>query len=179
MNIKCSTAALMEAVNTVSHAVSGKSTLPALEGILLRASGSSLYLAGYDMELGITTTIEAHIIEEGDIVLSVKLFGDIMRGLCGETVSLVSNDRLNVKESVEIDKMEEFVTKVVDLGLASQKYMDAKNISQYTDIGKERFAFATAMRDLAQENCVMKETLVKEIPESVKLEEPEEIMVLS
>jgi len=97
MNIICNTAALQDAVSTVSHAVSGKSTLPALEGVLLRASGSSLYMAGYDMELGITTSIEAQVREIGEIVLSVKLFGDIMRGLSGETVSLVTDDKMNVK----------------------------------------------------------------------------------
>lgn len=96
MNIVCNTTALQNAVNTVSHAVSGKSTLPALEGILLRASGSSLYMAGYDMELGITTSIEAQVREIGDIVLSVKLFGDIMRGLCGDTVTLITDDKMNV-----------------------------------------------------------------------------------
>ena len=97
MNIICNTAALQNAVSTVSHAVSGKSTLPALEGVLLRASGSSLYMAGYDMELGITTSIEAQVREVGEIVLSVKLFGDIMRGLADDTVSLVTDDKMNVK----------------------------------------------------------------------------------
>jgi len=97
MTILCNTAALLDAVSNVSHAVSGKSTLPALEGVLLRAKGSSLYLAGYDMELGITTTIEAQVKEPGDIVLSVKLFGDILRGLSGETVSIETNEKLNVK----------------------------------------------------------------------------------
>ena len=97
MNIVCNTAALLDAVATVSHAVSGKSTLPALEGILLRAAGSSLYLAGYDMELGITTSIEAQVKQPGDIVLSVKLFGDIMRGLPGELVTLITDEKMNVK----------------------------------------------------------------------------------
>lgn len=97
MNIVCNTTALLDAVNTVSHAVSGKSTLPALEGILLRAVGSSLYLAGYDMELGITTSIEAQVREAGDIVLSVKLFSDIVRGLSGDTVSMITDEKMNVR----------------------------------------------------------------------------------
>ena len=97
MIIVCNTAALLDAVSTVSHAVSGKSTLPALEGVLLRAAGSSLYLAGYDMELGITTAIEAQVREAGDIVLSVKLFGDIVRNLPGELVTLSTDDKMNVK----------------------------------------------------------------------------------
>ena len=97
MHIICNTAALQNAVSTVSHAVSGKSTLPALEGVLLRATGSSLYMAGYDMELGITTSIEAQVQEIGDIVLSVKLFGDIMRSLPGERVTLMTDEKMNVK----------------------------------------------------------------------------------
>ncbi len=97
MNIMCNRDALAEAVATVSHAVSGKSTLPALEGILLRANGSSLYLAGYDMELGITTTIEASVKQIGDIVVSVKLFGDIVRSLSGDVVSITVDEKMNVK----------------------------------------------------------------------------------
>lgn len=38
MNIVCNRAALLEAVGNVQRAVSGKSTLPALEGILLKAA---------------------------------------------------------------------------------------------------------------------------------------------
>ncbi len=56
MNIICDKQALIDAVGNVQRAVSGKSTLPALEGILLRAAGSSLFLAGFDLDLGITTT---------------------------------------------------------------------------------------------------------------------------
>ncbi|MBQ9414158.1 MAG: DNA polymerase III subunit beta [Clostridia bacterium] len=96
MNIVCQTEALQNAVSTVSHAVSGKSTLPALEGVLLKARSSSLFLAGYDMEIGITTTMEAQIKEPGAIVLSVKLFGDIVRNLPYHTVSIETDEKLNV-----------------------------------------------------------------------------------
>ena len=48
MKFVCDRQALLDAVNNVQRAVSGKSTLPSLEGVLLRTSGSSLFLAGYD-----------------------------------------------------------------------------------------------------------------------------------
>ena len=51
MHILCDKQALIDAVGNVQRGVSGKSTLPALEGILLRATGSSLFLAGYDLEI--------------------------------------------------------------------------------------------------------------------------------
>ena len=59
MNILCNKVELIEAVGNVQRAVSAKASLPALEGILLRAQGNTLYLAGFDMELGISTTIPA------------------------------------------------------------------------------------------------------------------------
>lgn len=72
MHILCDKQALIDAVGNVQRGVSGKSTLPALEGILLRATGSSLFLAGYDLEMGITKTIEAQVNEPGEIVLTAR-----------------------------------------------------------------------------------------------------------
>lgn len=95
MRIRCNRQALAEAVNNVQRAVASKSALPALEGILLRSSASSLFLAGYDMELGITTTIEADVEEAGSVVLTAKLFSEILRRLPAEEVSIESNDKNN------------------------------------------------------------------------------------
>lgn len=83
--------------------------------------------------------------------------------------------KLKEKEEVSIDEFREFAEKVVILGRASQTYINAKNISQYTDLGKDRFALAIEMRDLAQENFTVKDTPVKETAE---LDAPEEDMQL-
>ena len=48
---------LLEAVSNVSRAVSAKSNISALEGILMKAQDHKLYLCAYDLELGISTTI--------------------------------------------------------------------------------------------------------------------------
>ncbi len=96
MNILCDKQTLIDAVSNVQRAVSGKSSLPALEGILLRAMGSSLFLAGYDLEMGITTTIEAQVREPGEIVLTAKLFSEIVRKLPGEDVEITVDEKFNV-----------------------------------------------------------------------------------
>ena len=57
MKITCDKQELVAAVTNVQRAVSSKSSLPALEGILLKASGDTVGLCGYDLELGITTSI--------------------------------------------------------------------------------------------------------------------------
>ena len=93
MKILCSRQQLVEAVTNVQRAVSTKSSVPALEGILLRTSAGELTLCGYDLELGMTTAIEAAIQESGSVVLGAKLFSDIVRRLPGEEVSLAVDEK--------------------------------------------------------------------------------------
>ena len=85
---------LAAAVTTVQRAVSTKSSNPALEGILLKAHGSAATLCGYDLDIGITTEIVASVVEEGDIVLSARLFSDIVKLLPDETVTIETDDKL-------------------------------------------------------------------------------------
>ena len=59
MNIICDKTLLSAAIDGVSKAVTLRSTIPVLEGILLKAEGFQLTLTGYDLEMGIVTTIEA------------------------------------------------------------------------------------------------------------------------
>ena len=61
MKITCKKQNLLEAVLNVQHAVSSKSCLTALEGILIKTYGDEILLCGYDLELGITTKIKAEI----------------------------------------------------------------------------------------------------------------------
>ncbi len=95
MNIQCNRQQLIDAVSNVQHAVAAKAALPALEGILLRAQGTMLILSGFDMELGITTTIEATVKEPGEIVISARIFGDIVRKMPGDVISIQTDDRFN------------------------------------------------------------------------------------
>ena len=56
---------LSEACSVVQRAVPSKSTIPALEGILLTARDGILTLSGYDMQMGIKTSISADIKKDG------------------------------------------------------------------------------------------------------------------
>lgn len=93
MKIRCSCQSLSEAVTNVQRAVSTKSNLPALEGILFKAAENSLTLCGYDLELGIVTSVSAEIMTEGSVVLSAKLISDIVRRLPGENVTIDTNEK--------------------------------------------------------------------------------------
>ncbi|MGN0503541.1 MAG: DNA polymerase III subunit beta [Ruminococcus sp.] len=85
---------IVSAVQNVSRAVSTKATLPALEGILIKAYDNTLTLSGYDLELGITTTIEATVEAQGEIVVGAKLFADIVRKLPEEIVTFETDERM-------------------------------------------------------------------------------------
>lgn len=95
MRFVCEKALLQNAITTTGRAVSVKSSIPALEGILIEAIGS-LRLTGYNLETGIQSMINADIQEEGTLVLSAKLFGEIVRKLPDEPVTL-SSQGLTVK----------------------------------------------------------------------------------
>ena len=86
---------ITEAVGNIQRAVSTKTSIPALEGILLGAGEEGLELCAYDLELGITTVIPAFVVEPGRAVLSAKLFSDIVRRTPAETIT-VSVDEKNM-----------------------------------------------------------------------------------
>ena len=121
MNIVCSKVELIEAVSNVQRAVSAKASLPALEGVLVRAQGGNLFLAGFDMELGITTSIDANVREPGEIVLSAKMFGDIVRKMPGDQISIVTDNKYNTV-------IRNDVTEFSIMGMSAGDYPDIPNI---------------------------------------------------
>lgn len=84
---------ITEAVGNIQRAVSTKTSIPALEGILLGAGEESLELCAYDLELGITTVIPAFVVEPGRAVLSAKLFSDIVRRTPAETITITVDEK--------------------------------------------------------------------------------------
>lgn len=93
MKFTVNKADITEAVSNIQRAVSTKTSIPALEGILLHASENQLELCAYDLELGITTVIPARVQEEGRSVLSAKIFSDIVRRTPDEAISVSIDDK--------------------------------------------------------------------------------------
>lgn len=97
MKFSCEKALLHAAVSTTSRAVAGKSSIPALEGILIEA-GRELRLTGYNLETGIRTTVPAEIKESGSLVLSARLFSEIVRKMPDDVVIFTAeNYMVNIK----------------------------------------------------------------------------------
>lgn len=97
MKFSCEKALLQAAINTTSRAVSPKSSIPALEGILLEAD-HDLKLTGYNLETGIRTSVPADIQSGGSLVLGARLFGEIVRKLPDDLVIFTAeNYMVNIK----------------------------------------------------------------------------------
>ena len=94
MKFSCDKAGLSEAVNSVLPAVSAKSTLAALECILLSVKGDTLSVVGYNTELGITKTVPVTGTENGEIILSAKLLSEIINRMPQGMLRIAVDDKL-------------------------------------------------------------------------------------
>lgn len=92
MKFTCNKSNLQNAIFTVQKAITGKSSMPILNGILIETNKNQLILTGSDIDLSIETKIEADIFEEGSIVINSKLFGEIIRRLPNDTINIENTD---------------------------------------------------------------------------------------
>ena len=92
MKFSCEKALLQNAINIASRTVAQKSSIPALEGLLLQTD-TALTISGYNMQTGIRTTVSADVSAQGEIVLNARLFGDIIRRMPDDVVVFTADDR--------------------------------------------------------------------------------------
>jgi DNA polymerase-3 subunit beta len=83
MKLVCSQAELNASLQLVSRAVAGRPTHPVLANVLLTADAATgrLSLTGYDLSLGIQTSLPASVEASGAITLPARLFGEIVSRL--------------------------------------------------------------------------------------------------
>lgn len=74
-----------------------KTSMPILEGILFTTIDGGVKLTGYDLEIGIETSIKADVIEEGAVILNAKTFCDIIRHIPYDKVIFEADDKLKCK----------------------------------------------------------------------------------
>ena len=92
MKFTCDRNSLTYAINIAQKAVAARSTLPVLEGLLIKAKNGRVVITGNDLEIGIECIFEAEIESEGSVVVNSRLFGDIIRKMTGESVVIDVND---------------------------------------------------------------------------------------
>jgi len=80
MKLVCSQAELSSSLQLVSRAVAARPTHPVLANVLLTADAGTgrLSLTGFDLSLGIQTSLNASVATSGAITLPARLFGEIV-----------------------------------------------------------------------------------------------------
>ncbi|MBQ2739705.1 MAG: DNA polymerase III subunit beta [Oscillibacter sp.] len=95
MKFSCEKVLLQSAISVAGRAVAPKSSIPALEGLLLHVA-EQVTVSGYNMQTGIRTAVPAQVSAQGDIVLNARLFGDIIRRMPDDIVVFTADDKLTV-----------------------------------------------------------------------------------
>ncbi|MBM5826682.1 MAG: DNA polymerase III subunit beta [Cyanobacteria bacterium M_surface_7_m2_040] len=87
MKLVCSQSELSSGLQLVSRAVASRPTHPVLANVLLTADAGTgrLSLTGFDLSLGIQTSIAATVEVSGAITLPARLFGEIVSRLAADS----------------------------------------------------------------------------------------------
>lgn len=99
MKFSCDKNSLLDAVNKVIKGVTPRTTLPILQGILIKSFDDKILMYSTDMEIGIECKLNAKIEESGSIVVSSKVFSELVRKLPDDIVYFNSDENsiVNIK----------------------------------------------------------------------------------
>ena len=140
----CPRKALLEAVQTVGHAVSGRSALPILSHILIKAEDNGLHLIATDLELGISCRIaNAQIREAGALTAPARTLTEVLANLPDKAEIALSVDR---SHTVHV-KSEKSDYKI--LGLPAEEYPSLPDVT-------DAVAFAlpqTVLKDMIRQTA--------------------------
>ena len=94
MKLVCSQAELSASLQLVSRAVASRPTHPVLANVLLTADAGTgrLSLTGFDLSLGIQTSLAAAVETSGAITLPAKMFGEIVSRLSADSPITLNSD---------------------------------------------------------------------------------------
>ena len=96
MKIIFNRSAVSAAVAPLMCAVSGKSTLSTIEGILIEAKfPDTCIMTTFDLEKGVRITVEAKVIEEGKYIINAQKFNQTLKVMDGEEITLTVDEKLS------------------------------------------------------------------------------------
>lgn len=104
MKFRCEKNKLQDAISIAQKAVTGKSAMPVLQGLLISADEDELKFIGSDIDLSIETKLKASVIEKGKVVVDAKLFGEIIRKLPNSVIEISTIDNKSIEILCEKSK---------------------------------------------------------------------------
>ncbi len=98
MVISCLREDMSNALQGVQRAISGKSIMPALSGVMLKAEEDRIHLHATDLEIYLRSAISGKVESAGSVLVNGKLFSDIVRNIDSDMISLESTEgQLDIK----------------------------------------------------------------------------------
>ncbi len=89
---------LSKHINIAQKGISSRTSLQILDGILIEAMEGKIKLTATDLEISIETFVECQVTQEGSIVVSSRIFGDIIKKLPDAPINIeVNNNNINIK----------------------------------------------------------------------------------
>jgi DNA polymerase III subunit beta len=92
VRVACLQEQLQRALSRVSRAVATRTALPVLSNVLLSTDDGRLRIAATNLEIGVTTWIDADIESEGRITIDARLLSEFVNTLPPGSVSLTTDD---------------------------------------------------------------------------------------
>lgn len=99
MKFSCDKQLLCETIVNVSRAVASKSSIPALEGIKVRVTPNQVELTGYNLEIGIRTSLMAITEGEGEFVINARIFSEMTRKMDDDVIVFELKENMTVSIS--------------------------------------------------------------------------------
>ena len=82
-------------ITPIMSVVSGKSTLTAVEGILIEANApDSCTFTAFDLEKGIKITVAATVLEQGSYIINAQKFNQTLKVMGGDEITLTVDAKL-------------------------------------------------------------------------------------
>lgn len=93
MRVSCMQDKLARGISTVNRAVASRSTLPVLSNIFIGTDRGQLKICATNLEISITTWVEANVEEGGSTTVPAKVFADLVNQSPPERISLELKER--------------------------------------------------------------------------------------
>ena len=98
MNFICNQQDMLKQLNILSKAVSVRTTIPTLKGVLMELKDNTLKMTSSDMDITIESTMYVDGKENGSVVIPYKIFSDLIRKLPNNEIEFSSEkNNINIK----------------------------------------------------------------------------------
>lgn len=146
MKLKIAQKELLKHINIAQKAVSSRTTIQILEGILFIAEEKWLRLVATDLELIVDTRAIGEIYEQGQVVINSSMIGNIIRKLPDSDIYIeVQNNNINIKcESTEFNIQGQDSNEFPSLPYIDKEYTLTLEQSELKDAIRKT-SFATSM----------------------------------